>query len=80
MIREASYTSVWDGGHAVTSPCMVNTETHEVFNIEVVEDCDSLIPRAAVLMRKYIDNDDGWTYHRDYAISEAISEYRRMNK
>lgn len=41
---------------------------------------DSLIPRAAVLMRKYIDNDDGWTYHRDYAISEAISEYRRMNK
>lgn len=22
MIREASYTSVWDGGHAVTSPCM----------------------------------------------------------
>ena len=41
---------------------------------------NSLIPRAAVLMRKYIDNDDGWTYHRDYAISEAISEYRRMNK
>lgn len=42
MIREASYTSVWDGGHAVTSPCMVNTETHEVFAIEIVEECDEL--------------------------------------
>lgn len=27
-------------------------------------------------MRKYIDNDDSWTYHRDYAISEAVSEYK----
>lgn len=42
MIRKASYTSVWDGGHAVTSPCMVNTETHEVFAIEIVEKCDEL--------------------------------------
>ena len=37
---------------------------------------NSLAPRAAVLMRKYIDNDDSWTYHRDYAISEAVSEYK----
>lgn len=37
---------------------------------------NALAPRAAVLMRKYIDNDDGWTYHRDYAISEAVSEYK----
>lgn len=22
------------------------------------------------------DNDDSWTYHRDYAISEAVSEYK----
>lgn len=37
---------------------------------------NALAPRAAVLMRKYIDNDDSWTYHRDYAISEAVSEYK----
>lgn len=37
---------------------------------------NSLAPRAAVLMRKYIDNDDSWTYHRDYAISEVVSEYK----
>lgn len=37
---------------------------------------NALAPRAAVLMRKYIDNDDGWTYHRDYAISEVVSEYK----
>ena len=35
---------------------------------------NALAPRAAVLMRKYIDNDDSWTYHRDYAISEAMAE------
>ena len=37
---------------------------------------NALAPRAAVLMRKYIDNDDSLTYHRDYAISEAVSEYK----
>lgn len=37
---------------------------------------NALAPRAAVLMRKYIDNDDSWTYHRDYAISEVVSEYK----
>lgn len=37
---------------------------------------DALAPRAAVLMRKHIDNDDNWTYHRDCAISEAVSEYK----
>lgn len=35
----------------------------------------SLAPRAAVLMRKYIDNDDSWTYHRDAAISKAANKY-----
>lgn len=37
---------------------------------------NSLASRAAVLMRKHIDNDDNWTYHRDCAISEAVSEYK----
>lgn len=37
---------------------------------------NALAPRAAVLMRKYIDNDDSWTYHRDHAISEVVSEYK----
>lgn len=40
----------------------------------------SLAPRAAVLMRKYIDNDDGWTYHRDAAILKAASEYLEEEK
>ena len=38
---------------------------------------NSLAPRAAVLMRKYIYNDDSWTYHRDYAILEVVSEYKQ---
>lgn len=34
-IIEAEFTSIWDGGFAVTTGCKVNTTTKEVFNIEV---------------------------------------------
>lgn len=50
-------------------------ELMEVYELDRTT-LNSLAPRAAVLMRKYIDNDDRWTYHRDYAISEAVSEYK----
>lgn len=50
-------------------------ELMEVYELDRTT-LNSLAPRAAVLMRKYIDNDDSWTYHRDYAISEAVSEYK----
>lgn len=41
---------------------------------------NALAPRAAVLMRKHIDNDDSWAYHRDHAILEVVSEYIRRTK
>lgn len=34
MIKNATYTSVWDGGYEVTTNCKVNMETKEVFDIE----------------------------------------------
>lgn len=37
MIKDATYTSVWDGGYEVTTNCKVDTETKEVFDIEVSE-------------------------------------------
>ena len=49
-------------------------ELMEVYELDRTT-LNALAPRAAVLMRKYIDNDDSWTYHRDYAISEVVSEY-----
>lgn len=36
MIKNAEYTSVWDGGIEVTANCKVNMKTKEVFNIEKV--------------------------------------------
>lgn len=37
MIKDATFTSVWDGGVAVTTNCKVNLETREVFDIEPVD-------------------------------------------
>ena len=41
MIKNATFTSVWDGGDEVTTNCKVNIETREVFDIERVEVDDS---------------------------------------
>ena len=38
MIIDAAFTSVWDGGFAVTTACKVNTETKEVFDIQENDD------------------------------------------
>ena len=37
MIKNATFTSVWDGGFEITTNCKVNTETKEVFDIEISE-------------------------------------------
>ena len=42
MIKNGTFTSVWDGGYEVTTNCKVNTETREVFDIEIAEVDDSL--------------------------------------
>lgn len=39
MIKNGTFTSVWDGGYEVTTNCKVNMETREVFDIEMA-DCD----------------------------------------
>lgn len=38
MIKNATFTSVWDDGYEVTTNCKVNMETREVFDIEVNND------------------------------------------
>lgn len=37
MIKNATFTSIWDGGYDVTTDCKVNTETKEAFDIEKVD-------------------------------------------
>ena len=43
MIKDAKFTSVWDGGYKITTKCKVNMETKEVFDIEVSEDIADLV-------------------------------------
>lgn len=46
MVVDATYTSVWDGGLTLSSPCKVNTKTMQItkikdrysVNVEVLED------------------------------------------
>lgn len=41
MIKNATFTSVWNGGYEVTTNCKVDMETREVFDIEV-NDSDNI--------------------------------------
>lgn len=42
MIKNAKFTSVWDGGYEVTTDCKVDMETRKVFDIELIEVDESL--------------------------------------
>ncbi|MBQ3543483.1 MAG: hypothetical protein IJA34_00600 [Lachnospiraceae bacterium] len=43
MIKNATFTSVWDGGYEITTDCKVNTETKEVFDIEISVGTENLV-------------------------------------
>lgn len=71
-MERAIFGSVWDGGTVIETPCMVNTETKEVFDIGLVQVCDGL----DMLEREYVKI-DGVEYpvfqHSD--ITEEDEEY-----
>lgn len=61
MIKNATYTSVWDGGYEVTTNCKVNMGTKEVFDIETVDvDVDILeYEYATIDGKEYPVSNDG---------------------
>lgn len=61
MVKEGTFTSVWDNGHTVTSKCKVNIETMEVFDIETV-----YVDGLDILEREYITIDG-----KQYPVSES---------
>lgn len=65
MIKNATFTSVWDGGYEVTTNCKVNMETHEVFDIETAEVDEGL----EILENEYITIDG-----EDYAVYSAYTD------
>ena len=64
MIKDATFTSVWDGGYEVTTNCKVNMETKEVFDIESV-DVD-----VNILEKEYVTVDSV-----DYSVSDIDGYY-----
>ena len=54
MIKNATFTSVWDGGYEITTNCKVNMETKEAFDIELAEVDESL----DILEKEYVVIDD----------------------
>lgn len=53
MIKSATFTSVWDDGIEITSQCMVNTESKEVFDIKIVD-----TETVEILKKEYITMDN----------------------
>jgi hypothetical protein len=80
MIKDATFVSVWDGGFELVSDCKVNTETHEIFDIEKVDNpVDDDGDELEILDREYVIVDgeefcagsaysetEGWNPDRDY--------------
>lgn len=65
MIKNATFTSVWDGGYKVTTNCKVNMETHEVFDVEIA----MIKTDLEHLDYEYITLDG-----KDYAVLDANEE------
>lgn len=61
MIKNAEYTSVWDGGVGITAPCKVNMDTKEVFDIEMVD-----VEGLDVLEEEYVTIND-----KRYSVSRS---------
>lgn len=53
-VKQADFTSIWDGGVAVTTNCKVNMDTKEVFGIEVSEGMADMVD---ALDKEYITID-----------------------
>lgn len=73
MIKNATFTSVWDGGYEVTTNCKVNMETREVFDIEVNNSDE--IEGLNILEYEYITVDG-----IDYAVYNAEDYKDRLEE
>lgn len=76
MIKNAKFVSVWDNGYELISNCKANTETHEVFDIEMFEgavDDDGF--ELEILDREYIIIDN-----EEFCVGSAYTETENWNE
>lgn len=59
VVKNGLFTSVWDEGFEITTKCKVNTETKEIFDIEVSESNTDAVEQ---LDEEYVTI-DGINYH-----------------
>lgn len=70
MIKNATFTSVWNGGYEVTTNCKVNTNTREVFDIEK-EDREEL----DCLEKEFVTVDG-----KDFSCGCALADTEQLNE
>lgn len=71
-VEDAEFTSVWDGGFAVTTGCKVNMATKEVFDIETSED---MADEVDVLDEEYVTiNGEDFPVTSDEDMDESPKE------
>ena len=63
MIICGTFTSVWADEGEIETKCKVNTETHEVFDIEHVDPADYGM-ECEILEYEYVEFGDGKNLHR----------------
>ena len=75
MIINGRFTSVWADEGEITTDCKVNTETHEVFYIEMVDPADYNM-KCEILEYEYVEFGDGKKLHRFpvYEKEEKVSD------
>lgn len=80
MIKDATFTSVWDGDTEITTSCKVNMDTKKVFDIEISEAadyvytlCEEYITIDGTDYKVVFEDDYGWY---DEEERESVFWYR----
>lgn len=74
MLVDGVLTSVWADEGEIETKCKVNTETHEVFDIEQVDPADYDM-KCEILEYEYVEYGDGKELHRFPVYSKEDKKY-----
>lgn len=74
MIVNGNFTSVWADEGEIETSCKVNTDTHEVFDIEEVDPSDYGM-ECKILEYEYVEFGDGKKLHRFLVYSKEDKKF-----
>lgn len=79
MIVNGNFTSVWADEGEIETSCKVNSNTHEVFDIERVDPADYGM-ECEILEYEYVEFGDGEKLHRLPVYSKEDKEFNGDNE